>query len=71
MVVWLEIENWVICKGSAKREWKGWGLVGGEKYGGCLVLWPLCVLGYIYAVALEDACVWDYRRLGCTVGTGS
>jgi hypothetical protein len=35
-------------------------------------LWPLCVLGYISAVVVEDGCVRDCSVLGmCMVGTVS
>jgi hypothetical protein len=41
-----------------------------KSYGGCWVLWPLCVLGFISVVVVEGACVQDCRGLGlCTVGT--
>jgi hypothetical protein len=50
---------------------------GGEEgsvkgYGGCWVLWSLCVLGCISTVVMEGegAYVRDCRGLGvCTVGT--
>jgi hypothetical protein len=42
----------------------------GKMFGGCWVLWPLCVFGYISDVVVEGACVRDFRGLGlCTVGT--
>jgi hypothetical protein len=68
MVVWLEIETWVIGKGGTKREEgkEGWG----KRYEGCWVLWPLCVFGCISTVVVEGSCVRDCRGLGvCIVGT--
>jgi hypothetical protein len=72
MVVWLEIETWVIGKGGTKGGGQK-GVSGWEKrYGGCWILWPLCVLGCISAVVVEDACVRDCKGLGvCIVGTVS
>jgi hypothetical protein len=41
-----------------------------KMYGGCWVLWPLCVFGYISVVVVQSVCVWDFRGLGlCAVGT--
>jgi len=43
----------------------GWG----KKYGGCCVLWPLCLFGCISVVVVEGACVRGCMGLGvCTVG---
>jgi hypothetical protein len=50
----------VALKGKAGvgvGEWGKW-------CGGCWVLWPLCVFGYISVVVVEGACVRDCRWLG-------
>jgi hypothetical protein len=57
IVIRLEIEIWVIVKVAKKEGWekgRGWG----ERYGGCWVLWPLCVFGCI-SVVVEGTCVKD------------
>jgi hypothetical protein len=56
MIVWLEIETWVIGKGGTRREERKRG-GSGKSYEGCWVLWPLCVFGCISAVVEEGACV--------------
>jgi hypothetical protein len=57
----LVIEIWVTGKSGTKRKGRKSG--GGGKGAG--VLWPLCVLGCISAVAVEGACVRDCRGWGC------
>jgi hypothetical protein len=53
-------------RGSGKRS--GWV----KSYGGCCILWSLCLLGYISVVVVEGVCVRDCRGLGlCTFGTVS
>jgi hypothetical protein len=69
MIVWLEIETWVIGKGGTKRGVKRVGELW-KRYGSCWFLWSLHVFGYISAVVVEGVCVRDCRELGvCTVGT--
>jgi hypothetical protein len=34
-----------------------------KRFGGCWVLWPLCVFVYISVVVVEGACVRDFRGL--------
>jgi hypothetical protein len=55
MVIWLEIESWVISKdgpkGGVERVWDWWG----KRYGVCWVLGPFCVFWYISAVVVEGA----------------
>jgi hypothetical protein len=42
----------------------------GKRYGGCSILWPFCVFGFITAVVVEGTYVRDSRGLGlCMVGT--
>jgi hypothetical protein len=43
--------------------------VGGwvESYGGCWVLWPLCVFGWISIVIVEGVCFRDCSGLGLCV----
>jgi hypothetical protein len=59
MVIRLEIEPWVISKGGNKLGVR-------KRYGGCLVLFPLCMLGCISTVVAEGACVRDCQV--CSVG---
>jgi hypothetical protein len=47
MVVWLEIETWIIGKGGPKREGRKGVGKWGKRYGCFRVLWPLCVFGCI------------------------
>jgi hypothetical protein len=48
------------------------GRVSGESSVGLLLLWSLCVFGYISFVEEEGVCIRDCRSLGlckvCTVG---
>jgi hypothetical protein len=68
MVIRLDIVIWGIGNGGTKMVVREKGLVG-VRYGGCQVLWPLCVFRYI-SVVVEGACVRDCRGLGlCIVGT--
>jgi hypothetical protein len=71
MIIWLDIEIWVIGKGGTK---KGAGNRGGcvaVVYGCLWVLLPLCMFWCI-SVVVEGAYVRNYRWLGlCTVGTVS
>jgi hypothetical protein len=53
MVIRVDIEIWENGKGGIKRGtgkgvggWKNW-------YGGCWVLWPLCMSGCIFVVVVE------------------
>jgi hypothetical protein len=65
IVVWPEVETWIIGKGSTKRgEKKGMWCGYGKTYGSCWVLWPLFVLGCISDVLLSGACVRDCSGLG-------
>jgi hypothetical protein len=52
VVISLDIEIWEIGKGGNKR-------MDREGVGGCWVLWPLCLLGYISVVVVEGAYVRD------------
>jgi hypothetical protein len=63
MVIRLDIKIYIIGKdGPIKGEGKQvveWGM----RYGGCWVLWSLCVFECI-SVVVEGTCVSDYRILG-------
>jgi hypothetical protein len=45
----------VVIKGELGKRVGRWG----KSYGGCWVLWPLCVFGCISVVVVEGACVRD------------
>jgi hypothetical protein len=57
--------NWITGKGGTRRERGNWRW--GKRYEGCWVLWPLCVFRCISVVAVEVACVRDFRGLGVCV----
>jgi hypothetical protein len=58
MVIGLVIDFGELVKVSQKRGGrKRGGLV--KRYGGCWVLWPLCVFGFISFVVVEGVCVRD------------
>jgi hypothetical protein len=61
IVIRLQIEIWVIGKGGTKRSSRK-EAVGDE---GAAVFCGPYVLGCISTVAVEGACVRDYRELGC------
>jgi hypothetical protein len=61
---------WKLVRVVLKGETGSWVGEWGKQYGGCRVLWPLCVLGCISVLIVEGACVRDCRALGlCKVGT--
>jgi hypothetical protein len=66
VVLWLEVETWVIGKSGTRRK-------GGKGVGGWRLLFfvaLVCVFIYFHLVVVEGACVSDCRRLRvCTVGT--
>jgi hypothetical protein len=40
-----------------------------ESYGGCWVLWPLCMFGCISVIVVEGVCIGNCRGLVlCAVG---
>jgi hypothetical protein len=65
MVIRLDIETWVIGKGGIKRGQKRWR----RTYGGCCILWALCVFGCISVVVCSVLCQGLQGASGSTVGT--
>jgi hypothetical protein len=56
VVIRLDIEIWVIGNGGTKKGVGGWE----NSYGGCWVLWPLCMFWRV-SLVVEGSCVRDCR----------
>jgi hypothetical protein len=68
--------NGCLARDKNLGNWQRWHQKGGWKeglgkgYGGCWILWPLCLSECISAVVVEGVCVRNYKSLGiCMVST--